>query len=105
VSVPEIDVDELARRLAAGGVVVDVREPDEFGAGHVDGALLIPLADLAERVGELASTAPVHVICRSGPRSMRAAAFLAEHGFEAVNVEGGMMAWMLAGHPVVTASQ
>jgi rhodanese-related sulfurtransferase len=99
-AVQEIDVDELARRLAAGGVVVDVREPAEFDEAHVDGAVPIPLAQVAE----LAGTAPVHVICRSGVRSAHACGYLADHGIEAVNVEGGMMAWMLAGHPVIAAS-
>ncbi|MCU0260943.1 MAG: rhodanese-like domain-containing protein [Ilumatobacteraceae bacterium] len=100
----EIDVDELARRLAAGGTVFDVREQAEFDEAHIEGAVLVPLGQVPDALDHFAGVAPVHVICRSGNRSGQACRFLGEHGVEAVNVEGGMLAWMLAGHPVAASA-
>ncbi|HMS87642.1 MAG TPA: rhodanese-like domain-containing protein [Acidimicrobiales bacterium] len=99
-SVPEIDVDEAARRRQAGTPVVDVREPHEYVEGHVPGAVLIPLGELAHRVGELPA-GEVLLVCRSGARSRRAAEHLLTQGVQAVNVGGGTIAWIEAGHPVV----
>jgi rhodanese-related sulfurtransferase len=80
-----------------GALLLDVREPDEWAAGHVPGAVHIPLGQLVERVDELPEDRQVVVICRSGARSARAAAFLASSGFDAVNLAGGMHAWAAAG--------
>lgn len=100
--VPEIDIAEAVRRHAAGTPVVDVRQPQEYADGHVPGAPLIPLDTLPERVGEVPAGSEVLIICRSGARSLRAAEFLRSQGIDAVNIAGGTMAWMEAGHPVVT---
>lgn len=100
--VPEIDIDEAARRIAAGTPVIDVREPDEYEDGHVPGAPLIPLGDVPDRVGELPTSGEVLIICKSGGRSRRAAELVRAQGIDAVNVAGGTMAWIDAGHPVVT---
>jgi rhodanese-related sulfurtransferase len=79
-------------------VVVDVREPWEYQQGHVPGAVLIPLGQLASRVGELDSGRPVAVICASGSRSQSAAALLGQKGFKTVyNVSGGTSAWRRSG--------
>lgn len=94
----EIDVQALAAARAAGGVVVDVREPDEYAAGHVPGALPIPLGELALRAGELPRHQRVHVICASGSRSLQAARWLASAGYDAVSVRGGTQLWADAGH-------
>jgi rhodanese-related sulfurtransferase len=102
VDVPEIDIAEAQRRIAAGTPVIDVREPDEYVEGHVPGAPLIPLGDVPDRVGEVPSGGEVLVICKSGGRSRRAAEHLRSQGIDAVNVAGGTMAWIEAGHPVVT---
>lgn len=99
-SVPEIDVDEAARRLAAGTPVVDVREPGEYREGHVPGAVLIPLGQVPDRVGDFPDTGEVLVVCRSGGRSHRAAEHLRSQGIDAVNVAGGTLGWIDAGHPV-----
>ncbi len=98
---PEIDVAELASRLDADGVLLDVRQPDEYVERHVEGAFLIPLAELPDRIDELPE-GPVNVICKSGGRSARAAEFLRAKGIEATNVAGGTDGWVAAGYPVTT---
>jgi rhodanese-related sulfurtransferase len=105
VSVPEIDIDEAARRHGAGATIIDVREPDEYADGHVPGAPLIPLGDVMERVDEFPATDEVLIICKSGGRSMRAAEYLRGQGIDAVNIAGGTMAWINAGHRVVTGDE
>ncbi len=100
--VPEIDVDELAQRREAGIELLDVRQPDEYDEFHVPGALLIPLAEVPQRLAEIPGDGTVHVICRSGARSRKAAAFLRTQGYDAVNVAGGSLAWYESGRPVAT---
>lgn len=100
-SVPEIDVHELARRREQGAVIIDVRNPDEYERGHVPGAILMPLGDVPDRVDEVPTDRPVFVVCAMGGRSLKAAEFFAARGVEAINVAGGTVAWMDAGHPVV----
>ncbi len=100
-SVPEIDVHELARRRQEGAVVIDVRNPDEYERGHVPGAILMPLGDVPDRIGEVPTDRPVFVVCAMGGRSRKAAEFLAANGVDATNVAGGTVAWIDAGHPVV----
>jgi sulfur dioxygenase len=97
--IPEIDprwVEENARDVQ----LLDVREPDEFVGplGHVEGALLIPLGTLPERVGELSKDKPVVAICRSGARSAQAVNFLKQAGFTRLaNLPGGMIRWRQEG--------
>ncbi len=92
--------------LKDGAFLLDVREDDEWRAGHAEGALHIPLSEFAARYGELAEAAPqdgrVHVICRSGGRSAQVTMYLVQQGIDAVNVDGGMQDWQQAGRPVVT---
>lgn len=102
--VPEIDVVELARRHAAGAFVLDVRNPDEYVAGHVPGAVLIPLGELGERWEEVPE-GDVLVICRSGARSARAVQALNQAGRTTTNVAGGTLAWIEAGHEIVTGPE
>jgi rhodanese-related sulfurtransferase len=90
---------ELEDALASGGFVIDVRTPPEFEAGHVAGAVLVPLVSLPMRMSELPVGQPVYVICESGARSFQACQFLAQQGMEAVNVIGGMAAWRSEGRP------
>jgi rhodanese-related sulfurtransferase len=96
--VPEISVQDLP----ADAVLLDVREPDEWAAGHVDGASHVPLADVPRRLNTLPEGQPLYVLCRSGQRSGRAVAWLAGQGVQAVNVAGGMKAWSAAGKPMVS---
>ncbi len=99
---PEVDVDTVAAQHLTGTapLLVDVREPDEYRAGHVKASRNIPLGSLAQRIGELPTDAPVHVICRSGNRSAQAVRALNKAGLQTVNVKGGMLAWQRAGHPM-----
>ena len=70
--------------------VLDVREVEEFEALHLEGARNFPLSQLADTYEQLDKTQPYYVICKSGIRSVRACQFLAEQGYEVVNVKGGM---------------
>ena len=103
--VPEIDVAELAGRHAAGAFVLDVRQPDEYEAGHVPGAVLIPLDQLPARQGELPTDQELLVICKGGGRSAAAVEALTAAGYQATNIAGGTMAWIEAGNPVAEGSQ
>jgi rhodanese-related sulfurtransferase len=101
--VDEADVKETADSLAreAGAVLIDVREPDEWRAGHARGARHIPLAQLPASLDDLPREAPVYLICATGNRSRNAAAFLQKNGFSRpVNVRGGTVAWQRAGLPI-----
>lgn len=100
--VPEITVDEAARRLEHGTRLLDVRQPDEYLATRVPGGQLLPLHELPGRLAEVPSDGEVLVICRSGARSARAVELLIEHGVSAVNVSGGTNAWAASGRPTVS---
>ena len=83
--------------------ILDVREEDEFTGplGHIEGAVLIPLGQLAERVEELKRDQPVVAVCRAGSRSAQATAILQQAGFsEIANLNGGMLRWRAEGYPV-----
>ena len=107
VPVQEIDVDQLAARLADGARLVDVREPDEYTGGHVPGAVLVPLATVPEHLDAFDGAGPTYVICRSGGRSMRACEYVATSApdVEVVNVAGGTMAWIASGRETVGGDQ
>jgi thioredoxin len=98
--VAEIDLETFAARHAEGGYVVDVREPFEFAAGHVPGAVPIPMNDVPGRVDELPRDRVVHVICQSGHRSRSVTEFLRGRGVDAVNVAGGTGEWESRGWAV-----
>jgi rhodanese-related sulfurtransferase len=99
--VPEIELEQFAvARAGDGALVVDVREPEEFRGGHVPHARPLPMAELPWRIAELPTDRPVYVVCRSGRRSARAAAWLRSRRVEAYSVRGGTAAWIAAGHPV-----
>jgi rhodanese-related sulfurtransferase len=97
----EVDVAAAAALRDAGALVLDVREPDEWAQGHVPGATLIPLGELAARTGELPRDRDIVVICRSGNRSAQGRDILLGAGFPSVtSVGGGIAAWSAAGLPV-----
>ena len=98
----EIRALEARSRMDAGAILVDVREPAEWAAGHAEGARHIPLAQLGQRQRELPVGRPIITVCRSGARSARAATILAGQGREVSNLDGGMRAWAAGGLPVVT---
>ncbi len=103
-AVKEISVSELHAAQVAGIPVYDVREPDEFVAGHVPDAIAVPLGEVMDRLEEFPVDRPFAVICRSGARSMRAAQYLDQQGRTCVNVMGGTLAWIDAGFEVSTES-
>ena len=100
-AVIEVGVEQLQTALAAGAKLIDVREPHEFDDGHVADAILIPMRSVPERIDEFRGAAPTYLICRSGARSHRACEFLEQNGIEAINVAGGMLAWVELGQSVV----
>jgi rhodanese-related sulfurtransferase len=97
----EVDLTTFAAAHRDGAVVIDVREPSEYVAGHVPGADLMPLRHLPSRVADLPRDVPVYVICASGNRSLSAADLLARAGVDAWSVAGGTQAWLGAGRHVV----
>ncbi len=87
-------------------VVIDVREPDEWVAGHIASSRHIPIRELAERQSELEEAgdagAKFLFVCTMGGRSAQATQYVVRLGFDAENLEGGLLAWTQAGHPLVT---
>jgi rhodanese-related sulfurtransferase len=98
----EVTVHELAAAVADGAVVVDVREPDEYTRGHVPDAIMMPLATVPVRYPELPRDRPLYLVCAVGARSMQAAQYLTQLGFDARNVAGGTYDWVAAGMPIET---
>jgi rhodanese-related sulfurtransferase len=94
-------------RLQAGDdfILLDVRTPEEWADGHIDGATLIPLDELETRAAsELPQDADIVVYCRSGNRSAQAADYLSGAGYTHIEDMGGIQDWQAAGLPVVTGS-
>ena len=84
--------------------LVDVREPDEWTAGHIEGSLHIPMGDLGFRQRELAMDRPIVSVCRSGARAAAVTDALNRAGYQAQTLEGGLKAWAAAGLPLVAES-
>ncbi len=80
--------------------ILDVRQPDEFRAGHITGATLIPLNTLGQSLGKLPKDRPILCVCHSGSRSGVAARQLDSQGYTVLNLRGGMISWQRAGYPV-----
>ena len=99
-----IEVTPIAAEdlVTAGSAVIDVREPDEWSAGHAPTARLIPLGQVESRLEELRAEDASLIVCRSGGRSNAVTQMLNARGINAVNLAGGMQAWEQAGLPVVT---
>lgn len=76
----------------------DVREPHEHLEARIDAAVLIPLGNVPDEVERFRGDGPIYLICHVGGRSMRACEFLDGQGIDAVNVAGGMKAWLESGH-------
>ncbi|QGV79582.1 rhodanese-like domain-containing protein [Streptomyces ficellus] len=99
---PSVD----AASVPADGLVLDVREDDEWAAGHVEGALHVPMSEFVGRFGEVTEAVAdgrrAHVMCRVGGRSAQVTQYLVQQGIDAVNIDGGMLAWEGAGRPMVT---
>jgi rhodanese-related sulfurtransferase len=95
VAVSEIDVDHLASVLQSGAPLIDVREEHEYTSGHVKGAVLVSLSSVPYSLDRFAADRTNYVACE----------FLAEQGIEAVNVAGGMLAWVNSGRETVMGDQ
>lgn len=103
--VPTVTVDQLQLPLPDAVTVVDVREPYEWAAGHIEGATHIPLQELPVRLEELPAEGQLLVVCKVGGRSAQAVAYLTHYGRDAVNLDGGMLDWAGAGRPMVTEGE
>lgn len=101
-SVRSVNVADARALLSGGAVLVDVREPEETATGRAESVVTIPLGELAQRLGELSLDATIVVACRTGNRSSVAARALNAAGYDAVNLDGGMLAWQDAGLPIVS---
>lgn len=101
-----LDADSMspqeAREVVAGrrGRAIDVRDREEYGAGHIPGAIHISVDELDDRLEDLAEDERLIVVCRSGEESAEAAARLRDHGYDAANIDGGMVAWGSDGLPL-----
>jgi rhodanese-related sulfurtransferase len=97
----EVSAAEAIELSQGESWLVDVREPDEWETGHAAGAYSLPMSQLSERMGELPQDATLLVICHSGARSLRVTSALSAAGYNAINVQGGTMAWQSAGGAIV----
>jgi rhodanese-related sulfurtransferase len=102
VTVPNVEVSDVPADLPEGKVLLDVREADEWAAGHAPNALHIPMTELAGRLEELPADSELYVVCRAGGRSARVTQYLNANGWDAVNVDGGMQQWAAQGRPLVS---
>jgi rhodanese-related sulfurtransferase len=99
----EISVVSAYEKYNTGTYILDVRQPDEWAAGHIPNATLIPLGELESRLSEVPTDREVVIVCRSGNRSGQARDLLKQAGFTNVtSMAGGMNLWATAGYPVVT---
>jgi rhodanese-related sulfurtransferase len=99
-TVPSVGVDEIPD----DALLLDVREDEEWVAGHIAGATHVPMLGIPQHVqyGALAGEErPLVVVCRSGHRSAQVTAWLRRQGFEAYNLDGGLLEWSAAGKPLV----
>jgi rhodanese-related sulfurtransferase len=97
---PDFEVD--VADVPAGAHVVDVREAEEWTAGHIDGSQHIPMSEFVQRLDEVPADRDVVVVCAVGQRSAQVTAFLNHRGFTASNLRGGLHAWVAANRPLVS---
>ena len=95
---PAVDV----ATIPTDAYLIDVREDDEWQAGHAPDAVHLPLSELVVRMEEVPADRDVYVICKVGGRSEQAVRYLNQAGRTTVNVSGGMLAWHAAGKPMVS---
>jgi rhodanese-related sulfurtransferase len=99
---PSLNANELSEKLNNGSrpLVIDVRQPDEYSAGHIAGSKLIPLGELGKRVNELPKDKEIICVCASGSRSRSATKLLVNAGYNAFDMKGGMFMWQRAQLPI-----
>jgi rhodanese-related sulfurtransferase len=94
-----VSVQDLHAASEPNRIVLDVRTPSEYAAGHIAGARLLPLSELPSRLDEVPTDQPVYVYCHSGNRSKQASEILAKAGKKDIrDVRGGILAWQAAGY-------
>ncbi len=99
VHIPTVTVNEVT----SDAYLLDVREVDEWDAGHAPGAAHLPMMEIPARMEEVPQDRDVVVVCRVGGRSGQVVAYLRQQGWDNVtNLDGGMMSWAASGRPVVT---
>lgn len=101
-SLPATDITAIPDTIPADLVVLDVREQHEWDAGHIAGAVHIPMSQIQSRVGELDPGVRTIVVCHVGGRSARVTSWLHDQGHDVLNLTGGMEVWEAAGRPVVS---
>lgn len=101
--IPTVAIDGVPDPLPDGLAVLDVREDFEWEAGHIDGALHIPMMQLLDRLGELPDGQTL-VVCKVGSRSAQVTGYLAQQGYDVVNLAGGLWDWQAAGRALVSES-
>jgi rhodanese-related sulfurtransferase len=103
-SIPTVSVDAVP----AAALLLDCREDGEWEAGHIEGAVHVPMnqipQQLSQRHADVTPEATIVVVCKVGARSAQVTAWLNENGFDAANLEGGMLAWISAGRPIVSSN-
>lgn len=95
-SVTPLEFDALGPSVA----LIDVREPAELAEVRTERAQPMPMSTLLDHLDELPGQ-PIYVLCHSGSRSARVAAYLEQQGYDAVNIEGGIVEWEAVGLPVI----
>jgi rhodanese-related sulfurtransferase len=95
---PSVDVTAVP----SDGYLLDVREADEWSVGHAPDAVHIPMGEVVARMAELPADRTVHVVCKAGGRSAQVTQYLVAQGVDAVNVDGGMLAWDSASRPMIS---
>ena len=102
---PTVQVSDVAALRARDAMLLDVREDDEWAAGHIDGAVHVPMNQLPARLQADAGTVPVDrpviVVCKAGGRSAQVTAWLDQQGYDVHNLDGGMLAWAADHQPMV----
>lgn len=99
--IPTIDATDVPD----DAVLLDVREDEEWSAGHIDGARHVPMYQVPQQVSydeEFPTDVPIVVVCKMGGRSAQVTAWLNHNGYRAANLDGGMLAWATAGRPMVS---
>jgi rhodanese-related sulfurtransferase len=102
-AVQDVSAEEGHRLVTAGAVLLDVREADEWDAGHAPEAVWIPVGEIPARVGELPRDTAIVAICRSGARSRAVAEAMLGAGYDVVYIDGGMRAWAMEDYEVVAS--
>lgn len=103
-SITNVTADEVYKMLSSNKdyFILDVRSKEEFNSGHIEGAYLLPVSELENRLEELPQDKPIIVYCRSGSRSTSAANILLGKGFKEIfNMTGGITEWQSKGFPVI----